>query len=336
VLTMAGPDRDGGPFGMLLMDAMAGGGGAYIDHDGLDGSGDHSIPRPRIGNVESNEASGPFLYLFRSFIPDTEGAGTMRGGVTMGLAVTPHDADELHTMVVGHGVQVPNSAGQFGGMPGACAYHFLRKSNASIAELIDANTHMHDLLAAGGSVQRFDSKPGHFPLHRGDVLAYSFQGGGGYGDPIRRDPARVARDVSNGLLTEERAAVNYGVVLRDGAVDVEATRDRRRAIRTERLGGNAPKAEPPQVDGMAAVCPRIEHNKRFHCLCGADLGPASEDWKPRAYRRVVPPQACGPHLTLHAELELREFICHDCGTLLEVEVARRGQESLATIVLDAA
>ena len=86
---------------------------------------------------------------------------------------------------------------------------------------------------------------------------------------------------------------------------------------------------------MAAVCPRIENNKRFRCLCGADLGPASEDWKPRAYRRVVPPQACGPHLTLHTELELREFICGECGTMLEVEVARRGQESLATIVLDA-
>jgi N-methylhydantoinase B len=128
-------------------------------------------------------------------MPDTAGAGTMRGGVTMGLAVTPHDADEIHTMVVGHGVQVPNSVGQFGGMPGACAYHLLRKSNAGIAELIGGNSHMHDLLNAGGSVQRFDSKPGHFLLHRGDVLAYSFQGGGGYGDPILRDPERVARDV---------------------------------------------------------------------------------------------------------------------------------------------
>jgi len=258
----------------------------------------------------------------------------MRGGVTMGLAVTPHDADELHTMVVGHGVQVPNSVGQFGGMPGACAYHLLRKSNADIGDLIDGNTHMHDLLDAGGSVQRFDSKPGHFQLHRGDVFAYSFQGGGGYGDPIRRDPARVARDVNNGLVTSERAAAVYGVVLSDDAVDAEATSARRRAIRAERLGESAPKAEPPQGDGMAAVCPRIENNKRFHCLCGADLGPASEDWKPRASRRVVPPQACGPHLTLHAELELREFICTDCGTLLEVEVARRGQESLATVVLD--
>jgi N-methylhydantoinase B len=85
---------------------------------------------------------------------------------------------------------------------------------------------------------------------------------------------------------------------------------------------------------MAAVCPRIE-NKRFGCLCGADLGPATEDWKKRADRRIAPPQACGPHLTLHAELELREFICGECGTLLEVEVARRDQESIATIILDA-
>jgi N-methylhydantoinase B len=335
VLTMAGADRDGGPFGMLLMDAMAGGGGAYIDHDGLDGSGDHSIPRPRIGNVESNEASGPFLYLFRSFTPDTAGAGTMRGGVTMGLAVTPHDADELRTMLVGHGVQVPNSIGQFGGLPGACAYHLLRQSNAGVAALIDANTHMHDLLNAGGSVQRFDSKPGHIPLHRGDVLAYSFQGGGGYGDPIRRDPARVAGDIHNGSVTPPWASALYGVVMRNGAVDAEATRAYRRAIRTERLGGRTPRSEPPDSNGIASVCPMITERRRFRCLCGADLGPASEDWKPRAHRRTVPPQAYGPHLTLHAELELREFCCSECGTLLEAEVARRGQNSLATIVLDA-
>jgi N-methylhydantoinase B len=70
-------------------------------------------------------------------------------------------------------------------------------------------------------------------------------------------------------------------------------------------------------------------------VCGADLGPASADWKRRAHRRVLPPQACGPHLTLHADLELREFACTECGTLLELEVARRDQDSLATIVLDA-
>jgi N-methylhydantoinase B len=183
-------------------------------------------------------------------------------------------------------------------------------------------------------VQRFDSTPGHFQLHRGEVLAYSFQGGGGYGDPIRRDPERVARDVHNGLVTPHWAAALYGVVLHDGTVDAEATRVRRRAIRSERLGGHAARAEPPDGDGLAAVCPMIDQAKRFRCICGADLGPATESWKPQASARTVPPQAFGPHITLHDELELREFCCTECGTLLETEVARRGQQSLASIVLD--
>ncbi|HWW35581.1 MAG TPA: acetone carboxylase subunit gamma, partial [Xanthobacteraceae bacterium] len=126
----------------------------------------------------------------------------------------------------------------------------------------------------------------------------------------------------------------YGVVLRDEVVDAEATRARRGAIRSERLGGRTPKADPPEGNGLAAVCPAIDQAKRFRCLCGADLGPATETWKPRASRRTVPPQAFGPHITLHAELELREFCCSECGTLLETEVARRGQDSLASIVLD--
>ena len=138
----------------------------------------------------------------------------------------------------------------------------------------------------------------------------------------------------NGLATPHWASALHGVVLRDGAVDAEATRTRRRAIRAERLGGRNPKAEPPDPNGIATVCPVIDQAKRFRCLCGADLGPATESWKPRASARTVPPQAFGPHITLHAELELREFCCSECGTLLEAEVARRGQESLASIVLD--
>ena len=94
------------------------------------------------------------------------------------------------------------------------------------------------------------------------------------------------------------------------------------------------RADPPDGNGW----PPFAHDRqarRFRCLCGADLGPATESWKPRASARTVPPQAFGPHLTLHDELELREFCCRECGTLLETEVARRGQQSLATIVLEA-
>ena len=256
VLTLGGRDRDGGPFGTLLMDSMAGGGGAYIDHDGLDGSGDYSIPRPQIANVEANEASGPFLYLFRSFVPDTEGAGAMRGGITTALAVTPHDVDELHTMVVGHGVQVPNSVGQFGGMPGACAFHLLRKSNGAIGDLIDANTHMHDLLNAGGSVQRLESQARSFraPSRRRLCLFVSGRRRLRRSDPPRS--GRVARDVKNGVVTRKRASEIYGVVLRgDGSVDREATNTRRRAIRAERLGGQTPK-RAAAGDGSRRGLPR--------------------------------------------------------------------------------
>ena len=109
----------------------------------------------------------------------------------------------------------------------------------------------------------------------------------------------------------------------------------RAAVRSaERLGGRTPTADPPEGNGLAAVCPAIDQAKRFRCLCGADLGPATESWKPRASCRTVPAQAFGPHITLHAELELREFCCNECGALLETEVARRGQDSLASIVLD--
>jgi N-methylhydantoinase B len=40
--------------------------------------------------------------------------------------------------------------------------------------------------------------------------------GGGFGDPLERDPARVAADMSEGYVTPEAAEAIYGVVLRDG------------------------------------------------------------------------------------------------------------------------
>jgi hypothetical protein len=50
----------------------------------------------------------------------------------------------------------------------------------------------------------------------------------------------------------------------------------------------------------------------------------------------VAPQSCGPHVRLHEELELRAFSCRQCGTLLELEVCRKDEESLHGIELDPA
>jgi N-methylhydantoinase B len=75
VLTLAGKNRDGESYGTLLLDSMAGGGGASVDLDGLDGSGDYDVPRPAITNVEANESSGPLLLSLPPFVPDTAAAG---------------------------------------------------------------------------------------------------------------------------------------------------------------------------------------------------------------------------------------------------------------------
>jgi N-methylhydantoinase B len=63
-------------------------------------------------------------------------------------------------------------------------------------------------------------------LRTGDVYRHVMAGGGGFGDPLEREPERVRADVLDGKVTIEHARAAYGVVLchdmgRD--VDVSAT-----------------------------------------------------------------------------------------------------------------
>jgi len=57
------------------------------------------------------------------------------------------------------------------------------------------------------------TRPPHFPLRRGDHVLIRTGGGGGWGDPRTRDPAVVAQDVRDDLLTVAEAAATYGVVI---------------------------------------------------------------------------------------------------------------------------
>ena len=60
-------------------------------------------------------------------------------------------------------------------------------------------------------------------------------GGGGYGPPLERDPAKVAEDVRQGFVTEEKALAVYGVVLRDGVVDADETAKKREELSGQML-----------------------------------------------------------------------------------------------------
>src|SRR5262249_31179012 len=74
-----------------------------------------------------------------------------------------------------------------------------------------------------------------FPLELGDVLLMESSGGGGFGDPLERDPARVAADVGEGYGTPHAAEAICGVVLRHGEPDAAATTARRAELRAARV-----------------------------------------------------------------------------------------------------
>jgi N-methylhydantoinase B len=78
-----------------------------------------------------------------------------------------------------------------------------------------------------------------FEVKEGRVLEYHQAGGGGWGDPLTRDPAWVLEDVVDGYVTPEGAYRDYGVVIHDHGgdyrVNVEATAARREELRRARL-----------------------------------------------------------------------------------------------------
>jgi N-methylhydantoinase B len=77
----------------------------------------------------------------------------------------------------------------------------------------------------------------------GDTFTRPSAGGGGFGDPLERDPAAVREDVIDGYVSVERALKDYGVVVGEAdaehgrhEVDAEATESERTRIRGQRLG----------------------------------------------------------------------------------------------------
>jgi N-methylhydantoinase B len=69
-----------------------------------------------------------------------------------------------------------------------------------------------------------------FALERGDLLRFETCGGGGWGDPLTRNPERVRQDVARGIVTAAGALEDYGVIVEPHALDVDkaATDEERR------------------------------------------------------------------------------------------------------------
>jgi len=232
-----GRNQKGGHSIGILTETFAGAGGARSFADGVEIGGEIPNPISRMANVETVEAAFPVRYLFRRRAPDSGGPGEYRGGTGGELALVPHKAPDggINYVISGKGSRHPMSEGLAGGYPGAPNSYVWVKAPEDGANA--PVTAADGLGAIPGTQERVSW--GVFPLMGRDALYVRWNGGGGHGDPIARDPEAVRRDVAAGLVTTQSAGDIYGVALRDGAVDEIETLARRKGIRSARLAPEA-------------------------------------------------------------------------------------------------
>ena len=215
---------------VTLTETFAGAGGARTFADGVDLGGEIPNPISRIANVETIESSFPVRYLYRRRRIDSGGPGRNRGGLGGECAIVVHGAPdgEIQYVLSGKGSRFPQSDGLAGGYPGAANdYSWIHVDD--IDGMLFAST--------------FDEIPGRrepiswgvFPLKGNDVFSLRWNGGGGVGDPLDREPERVSEDVLTGAISVEAAISIFGVALTNaGKVDLVETTNRRRAMRAAR------------------------------------------------------------------------------------------------------
>jgi N-methylhydantoinase B len=315
-IMLSGRDVSGEGFIVSITDKFAGAGGAFGGGDGVDIGGELPNGVSRWANVETHELHNPILYLFRNALTDSGGVGERRGGVTHEYALVPHGVEggQMQLVLTSKGLQVPMSIGLAGGYPG-CNASGLVIRDANVLELPGAPAEL-----AG---EREFAQWGEFMIHEGDVLYQHYQAGGGYGDPLAREPAFVAADVRAGVVSRTAADDLYGVVLGDdGAPEPAATEARRLELRRARLGADvgavAPR-NPPPPSGRRINGRLQQADSGAECTwCGHVLGTGR--WKLHAVRREIATSAGGPERDSLDGIVLRQHFCPACATLLETEV----------------
>lgn len=171
--------RRGRPFIWHLFHAR-GGGGASSVADGWSTVGEfHTVGSMKFPSVEVAEARFRMFIGRHEFRPDSGGRGQFRGGMGGVLDLRFDTLAPATANTAGDGV-FNGPFGLFGGKPGQP--HRFR-------------------IISGRRVRVLTSKEVGIPIRPGDRLLIESAGGGGYGTPAERDPARVAEDVRNGLVT---------------------------------------------------------------------------------------------------------------------------------------
>ncbi len=255
MIEMGGQSQYGGMFGMALFECAAAGSGALGIKDGLDTAYVGWNPESDMGNMEIWEQGMPMLYLGRSISPDSGGFGRYRGGNAFESLWLVHRTPQLILATSEHSSRVFDNAGMCGGYPAPTVHLHYATHDAGVDELARQGKPLPHSLGTDPhrtTLERLNSSrtkvvEGPYlaePLAEGDLFAHAYNGGGGYGDPLERDPAAVARDVDNGYVTPRAAEQVYAVKLERGEsgyrVDADATAAQRAAVRRGRFAKAVP------------------------------------------------------------------------------------------------
>ncbi|MGI8605976.1 MAG: hydantoinase B/oxoprolinase family protein [Gaiellaceae bacterium] len=169
----------------VQFEIAVGGWGGRPGKDGPDclSAGIHNLANNPVELVE-NEF--PLRILSYGLRPDSGGAGEFRGGLGAARVFEVLVDCELSTQF--DRVKYP-APGLRGGGPGATARIVVER---------------------GGVAEDLPGKTMGHRLRRGDRVTILSQGGGGLGDPRKRSPEALARDLAQGKVTPEAAARDYG------------------------------------------------------------------------------------------------------------------------------
>jgi N-methylhydantoinase B len=238
----------------VYYEAPAGGNGAFLEGDGASAWG--NIDFGNVRTIQSAEAleSGMPLHVERSELRcDSGGEGTTRGGLGLRRELRLLEGESRYSVLSDRAVLPP--FGVAGAGPAAPVKVSLRRDGAEV-----------DFATPG--------KVTGVAIRAGDIVVMQSAGGGGYGDPLAREPDRVRDDVLAGYVSPERARLGYGVVLApSGEVDVAATHAERARLATAR------RRFPVTTDERDPYEGRLGRHRvlRVAPAMAADLGLAAGD-----------------------------------------------------------
>jgi N-methylhydantoinase B len=340
--TIDGIDQRGERFSAFLLDPAGAAFPAYSWRDGQDTGGWPWDLQSTMPNVEEHELAYPMLYLWRKELPDSGGAGKFRGGNVGEFAYVPHMTEKFSSFTVSGACAVPAPA-LFGGYP-ASTNKFQFIVGAKVWDQIQRTGSIPGAVSEiedGESTWVPAKSADKWPTPE-DVWICSWTGGGGYGDPLERDPEMVRKDIAGEQTTVEWARRAYGVVVEGSGdalvVDQQATAELRREMGAARLAESRPWSGTVAAAHTADVADgRINDDLEIRdgeiLSGGVPLGSAGRNYKYGTRIRDVPLQDVNPHIRdpgiyTDCAVVLREYLCPSTGRLLQTEVIVDGAEPL--------